>query len=110
MSESTINAVVPTIVLLEVFHKCVYKFHMNLQEVVDFIKQLALVISYNNIPKLDIDLFFESIEICKNAGMLPIDASIATYMKNNQIKVIISNNKDFDRVNGIQRIDPIPQH
>ncbi|MFQ6073183.1 MAG: type II toxin-antitoxin system VapC family toxin [Methanosarcinales archaeon] len=105
--DGKLNAVVPSIVFFEMFHKCVYKLHMNMQEMIEFTKQLAFEISYDNIPRLDIESFFKSIENCKNYGLLPIDASIATFMKDNQISTIISQDNDFDRVEGITRLNPV---
>jgi predicted nucleic acid-binding protein len=103
-----LNAVIPVIVLAETYHKCVFKYKMDRDELEDFIKDLAGILPPENIPALDLATFLDSLSRSHLYQLLPFDAAIVSWMESHRVTEIISNNKDFDRAR-ITRLDPIPQ-
>ncbi|MCL5771174.1 MAG: type II toxin-antitoxin system VapC family toxin [Actinobacteria bacterium] len=93
----------------EIFQEILYRYSLIGQQdtAVSLLKDIyALGLEILAIGKKEIEKMIELAAEYKNENITPRDIVHAAVMITNDIKKIISADKDFDRIEEIQRIDP----
>lgn len=104
-----LDAALSMLSLFEVYHVLTQRIQRPLLE--SQVSQLVLdLVLSKNIQKFEITekLFIEAINIAEECSVKINDALLASTMKSIGSKEIYSHDSDFDRVEFIRRVDPIP--
>lgn len=97
---------ISSIVFMEVYHTLVHKIKISAEKVKLRLKSLILS---SNIMVLEITSksILYALELAGSRNLGGRDSLIAANYLENAISIIISHDKDFDKIPEIQRVDPI---
>ncbi len=90
------------LVLDELIHVSRRKYRVGYQETIEFID--SIVLPYVTILALGEEEYKTSRNIMLKYGLRPSDALHVAAMLGNNIKIIVSEDGDYDRVDGIRRV------
>lgn len=102
ISAGKINASISTLVPIEVVN-ALRKYRLNRSVAAEVRAIMSLPIEIHPVEASDVT---DAVEVHEESGGSPYDCVHVAIMKRHDMNVIVSADRDFDRIGGLRRVDP----